>query len=335
VIGRHIDAETLARYGEGDLSSRQAELVRSHLASCSRCAAVLQDLASVPALLASTGVPPMPDHLTDRIQAALAAESAARSAHLTGEPDESGATPELARPIPLRPADGSARNSQSPGNQRRSARHRPARDARRGTWLTPRATGWAAAAAVVVAAAVGGGAYALTGSGGGTGTTAGEAPHTQKTHVGSPNIKAGPSGQAGISTTPNIRTVGPQLRYGRAGHFATVTPVTSGTRFAAATLAAQAQAVLAQYRLAVPAPSANGPGSSTSTGSFPDLAACVTRVAGSQRIQLVDLATYRNAPAAIIVAAPQAGRAQVWVVGTGCSADRADVLQRTTIAAGH
>ena len=79
MIKRHVSAEEIARFGEGEVSRRKAARISSHLAGCSRCAQVRDDLAMVPALLARTEAPPMPDHLAARIQTALITESARRA----------------------------------------------------------------------------------------------------------------------------------------------------------------------------------------------------------------------------------------------------------------
>src|SRR4030088_610097 len=67
MMRRHIDAETLARFRQGDLSPRQNE-----------------DLAGVTTMLASAQPPPIPEHLTARIQTALATEAARRVALTAG-----------------------------------------------------------------------------------------------------------------------------------------------------------------------------------------------------------------------------------------------------------
>jgi hypothetical protein len=76
----HVDAETLAAFREELLSRRKAARVSAHLAACSRCAGLDAQLAEVSALLTTSTTPPMPDALTARIEAAIAAEAAARAA---------------------------------------------------------------------------------------------------------------------------------------------------------------------------------------------------------------------------------------------------------------
>ncbi len=38
MIKRHVSAEEIARFGEGDVSRRKAARISSHLACCARCA---------------------------------------------------------------------------------------------------------------------------------------------------------------------------------------------------------------------------------------------------------------------------------------------------------
>src|SRR5437016_5680233 len=82
---RHVDAETLARFRQGELSVRRGSRIRAHLAGCARCSDLNEDLAGVTTLLARVPPPPIPEHLAARIHSALAAE-AARRATLTAGP---------------------------------------------------------------------------------------------------------------------------------------------------------------------------------------------------------------------------------------------------------
>src|SRR5215813_12076839 len=76
----HPDGETIAAFREDLLPARKAARIAAHLAECPRCAEVDAQLAAVTAALARTPTPPIPASLTARIDAALAAEAAARSA---------------------------------------------------------------------------------------------------------------------------------------------------------------------------------------------------------------------------------------------------------------
>src|SRR5581483_2914559 len=81
---RHVDAETLARFRQGELRPRRNSRIRSHLAGCRRCSELNEDLAGVTTLLASVPPPPIPEHLTARIHSALAAEAARRATVTAG-----------------------------------------------------------------------------------------------------------------------------------------------------------------------------------------------------------------------------------------------------------
>ena len=146
---RHISAEKLARFRDGDLSRAGARRVAAHLAGCAVCQADADALAGLPALLAGTQLPPMPDHLAARIETALVTESAHRAA---GSPA-------------VHPARRAGRRSGVPRwvvTDDQAKRHtRPSGPARRIL---------ATAAAIAV---IGGGGYALVSSlGGSTSTTA-------------------------------------------------------------------------------------------------------------------------------------------------------------------
>ena len=81
-MSRHVRAETLARRREGTLSARKAASIDAHLSGCARCAGTSADLAAVSNLLARTQLPPMPDSLAQRVQMAIASESAERAARV-------------------------------------------------------------------------------------------------------------------------------------------------------------------------------------------------------------------------------------------------------------
>ncbi len=76
----HPDLDELADAGEGLLSERRREEIERHLAGCAECRARAADLAAVSAVLAGDATP-MPAGVAARLDAAVAAESAARRAH--------------------------------------------------------------------------------------------------------------------------------------------------------------------------------------------------------------------------------------------------------------
>jgi hypothetical protein len=359
----HVKAETLARYSENDLSGRKAARIGSHLARCAQCVRLRDDLARVPALLARSEVPPLPEHLAARIHTALMTESARRASAAApaaaaatgpaanagpnagpgpdpdglvqpGQPGADGARDPALGALRPAPADHRAR-PRSPRSPRSARTARPG-------WMSPRLA--AAAAAVVVA--VGGGSYALVQGLGGGGTSGGGTSAAGSIAVPEPR----PGADNAPAAAPG-RAAGPVLQYLRGTKKASFTPIATGTDFVRGHLVAQVSTTLAGYlrsasastRIARPL---GTPGSATSAGtpnapdrigsfSLTGLAACVSRIAAGNLVLLVDIATYQSNPAAVIVdAATQQGPREVWVVGTGCSASRSDVLKQATLAAG-
>jgi hypothetical protein len=68
--------------------------------------------------------------------------------------------------------------------------------------------------------------------------------------------------------------------------------------------------------------------------SFPQLAGCVRRLAGTQQLRLVDVARYDGQPAVVIVASVTGmAKVRVWVVGTGCSAQGGGVIAQLAMPA--
>jgi hypothetical protein len=76
----HVDAESLALYAEGQLSRGRTAHVRAHLSGCAECGRTEAALASVTTELSQVPVPPLPSAVAARLDAALSAESAHRSA---------------------------------------------------------------------------------------------------------------------------------------------------------------------------------------------------------------------------------------------------------------
>jgi hypothetical protein len=108
--------------------------------------------------------------------------------------------------------------------------------------------------------------------------------------------------------------------------------IASGTRYRQQRLGAQVRAVLARFGSRRTAASAGNAG--TEPRSFREyslLQACVLRVTGGRAPELVDVATYRGHPAAVIMLAIGTGRVRAWVVGPACSGSAADVLASTTV----
>ncbi len=314
MIRRHVSAEDIARYSEGDISGRKATRIRSHLAGCRQCAAVREDLARVPALLASAEAPPMPEHLAARIQAALSTESAQR-------------------------ASRDARPASAPPHRRAAGRSWP--------WIpgiSPRAAGWAASATAAVLLA-GGGAYYLIASGPGNGGAS-----SGSASAPSSSIHRTAAG-ANVPAAPALRGAGPHLEYQRAGQPTAFTPVATAKNYVPDRLAAQVRTTLAEFgalatstgpgQAAPLATPSSGPNRSSGQppriGGFSAsaLEGCVSRVSAGAEVVLVDVASYQSSPAAVIVTqgTSQSPR-KVWVVGPGCSASISDLLHTTTLPAG-
>jgi hypothetical protein len=298
VIRRHVGAEALAAYRDGALRGRKASRTRAHLAGCRRCAALGEDLAGVSAILAGTHAPPMPEHLTARIQAALASEARNRAA-LPGQAKQAARDPVRPRlpSVPGRVALGAL----------------------------------AAAAAVAVLA---GGGYEIA------------------QHVGGAAASAPSAGKIAMGSHRAATASGPAVPYRHAGHTETVTPIATTTDFAAGQLTQQVSAQLAQDRNAAlnqgglragapistvpvqPARPSNTPQSFRNL-SLTALQGCVSRISAGSLVLLVDVAHYQGAPATVIVTRASAGSPElVWVVGSGCSGTRSDLLARVTLPAG-
>lgn len=312
----HVSAETMARFRQGDLSQRRTSQISTHLAECDRCCALNDDLGGVTALLASTQPPPMPEHLTARIQAALAAEAAGR-----------GAAPAPGRAVPAR----SGWRPRMPGIPR--IPRMSSRTALRGL----------AAAAVVLLLA--GGGYELAVHGSGSSSSGSSGP------VAAPAARPATRAPANGAMVPALPSFGPALQYQHAGRRDSITPITTGTDFTPAQLTSQVTAEVTKYGagFAKTGPNAKSPGQPGAVSPaavpgvhaelfanlpVPELRGCVNRIAAGNLVLLVDVARFRDAPATVIVTeVAEIGPLQIWVVGTGCSAARSDVLERATATA--
>jgi hypothetical protein len=325
-VTRHVDAETLARYRQEDLSRRRGSRVRAHLARCERCRALDEDLAGVTALLADAQPPPMPEHLAARIQTALAAEAARRVA-LPGQ---------VTSAAPGAGAGGEAPQSRTePAGtgvpDRRTSRHgRHGRDRmrRQPRFTSPVALRTMAAAAAVVVLA--GGGYEIAQHVGGSSSQRSTASGSAATPPRQGNFSAPAAGGS---------TALPGPRYLHAAH-TDIPVVASQTNYTPAMLKDQVRNMLARYGQpalsgpsALRSPVAAGNPSAT-FGNIPvsTLAGCVTRVADGRQVLLVDVARYRGTPATVIVTRTSAGGPeQVWVVSPGCSSRRITLLAHATL----
>ncbi len=328
-MSRHVRTEVLARFREGTLRPRRAARIEAHLARCDRCAAADAGLAGVSVLLASAGPAPMPDQVTDRLSAVLAAESARRAT----SPGEQVSGPHMAsEPAPAPGADGVPVAVPVPA--RDAGRPEPA--SHRATRRTGRVSpplllgGLAAAGALAVIFIVG---VVLT-----------RAPST-----GGPASSGSASGPANRNASTR-RTETARIDYSREGTPAVTTAVASGANLTAASLPGaisnrvSAAGISLGPNSAGADSTANGAHSAT-PGAEPttlgginvaQLSGCVSRASAGREVLLVEVARYQGARAVIIVmrSAPAGPDLEVVVAGAGCSASAADVITKTTVPAG-
>jgi hypothetical protein len=313
----HVSAETLARYRQDDLSPSRSARISAHLSRCSRCSGLNEDLGGVTTLLASVHPPPVPDNLTARIQSAVATEAARKVALPAGSKLAAAAAGSGA----AGPADGGGpRHELVPGGFRRRGWHPRLPD------MTPKfaLSAVAAAAAVVV---LGVGMYEVVSSG----------PSPSSSSAAGPDA-AKPASEGSAPTR------GPALQYQRNTLQASITPVSTGMNFTPGRLSAQAASAVAKYgsggttagpmSSATHAPlAATGHPATFARLAVAALQGCVNRIAAGDLVELVEVARFQGSPATIIVTeATEGGPRQVWVVGTGCSASRSDVLRESALS---
>jgi anti-sigma factor ChrR (cupin superfamily) len=289
----HVDANVLAELSAGLISGRRATRIHVHLAGCQRCASVSAGLSGVPVLLASVPPSPMPEAVTTRLSAVIAAEAAARSAAAAAAPEQ------LTRGHTLQPAGtagGGPPRRRWPG------------------WTSPVASrAFATAAAVCLVAAGGYAAVQLTSSG---------SP--------GPSVSAGAATRTRIGTAVGPYHVGAS-RGGSQLHGPAVVPaqpafsvVTSGIDYKWSTLSAQIESELSKLSRVGPDTQAGKAIRHTPTAQQN---ACALEVTSGVTPTLVDVARYQGHPATI-VALKQKGDpyAQAWVVGPKCSGTQSDQL---------
>jgi hypothetical protein len=319
----HPSSETIAAFREDLLSARKAARIAAHLRECPRCAEIDAQLTAVTASLARTPAPPIPASLTARIEAALAAEVAARST--AGAPaGHAGSAAGAVPATPAVPADradspaapahrgpGTGPGHTGPGHTRPGRRAgRP----RAGSRLSLRIA--AVTAAVVVLA---GGGYAIVRvvSAGGQETSS-----SSSSAAASGKAANRPSGSAlAPEAAPRVPTESLPL-------------VASGTRYRAGQLPAQVAAVLKRYPAHGHVSAAPSAAVKAGSAAFPHLTECVSHLAGGQRPWLVDVAHYGTRPAAVIVVpVPGTTRVRVSVTGPGCSGQGGDIITQFSMPA--
>jgi hypothetical protein len=284
-------------------------------------------LSAVTAYLSSVPAPALPDAFEARISAALATEAAERAA--SGPADD--ATPAVA-----------ARTLEPASTRTRRGRHHGGGGPRRASRALLTSGSVVAVCLVLVgfvvllsrSASTSSSSSAVAGAAGGSNSSAAS------------SSGAGSSSAAGTSAVPNLP--GPaNTEFG--GNVSNFTVTTSGTKYQAATLAAQVRARLAASGIMTQAPSASAPAASASStapapaasASSSALAAssssgapvptalrgCVLRLTGGVLPRLVDRATYQGEAAYII-----AGSNRVWVVGLGCTAAKTELIASVPLA---
>jgi hypothetical protein len=307
----HVDPETLAAFREELLPRRKAGQVAAHLAGCPQCAGLDAQLAGLPALLAHAPAPPMPDALTARIEAALAAEAAARSARApAGVPATEAATG----------ADAPLAGPGSAGP----------RGGRSGRWRRPVAPGRSrlalriavAAAAVVVVA---GGGYGVSRLLSGAAPLAtGSAPSAGGNGAAAPRAPGGVSAGAEHAAAGNSGSKDKMPMPGPGGY----PVVASGTDYRASLLKTQVKATLNRVRGAAPTASA---AAASRSPAFRLASSCLAGVTGGQRPRLVDVARYEGRPATVVVVPAGTRALQALVFAGHCPAARVDLLTSTTL----
>jgi hypothetical protein len=292
---RHPDTEELARHQAGLIGGFRGRRLAAHLAGCTRCASLSEQLAAVGPVLASVPATPMPDAVERQITAAIAAEAATRQAAT-----QPGATQQAA--------------TEQAGERQAAAR--PAGPRR------PRTHGFRPAMAAIPAAAcllLAGLGYLLSQTGSSTSSSAtGTAGASAPLHAAS---RA--AGAAGAASAPSMG-----LRPQSSGLGAPFAVIASGTSYQKATLGTQVLGVLDGKASKSPATysnstAGNGSASSSAAGSSPSpaLKGCVLHLTGNARPRLVDRATYAGERAYVIVVANR-----VLVVGLGCTASHPDLI---------
>ena len=319
---RHIRADKLAGYRAGDLGTRESARVRAHLDGCARCTAAADDLAAVSTFLASVPAPPMPDDITARIEAALAAEAASRAS--------SPAVPAARGPVPAAPGRD--------GVTRRAAVRKP--KIWSGGWLRSPVTLRVAAGAAVAIVVLGGGFAAIrlagsSGTSGASGSSAASAGSSTSSGSG-----AGAAAQ-GSQEAPAMVRPAPTLTYRAGGQPRPFTVLTSTADLGPGNLRREIGLLVPSSEGSPePASASASPAPSVQRGEpvgIPGFApaaleACVTRVADGGQVRLVTIGRYQGQRAAIIVVSPAGGGpVRIWVVGTGCSATSSDVIAQMAL----
>jgi hypothetical protein len=297
---RHASADELASLAVGELRTRKAARIESHLTTCEHCTQLRQALDGIPTVLASAHYPPMPATVSIRIEAAIRVEATQRLATMPATEAGRGDLP---------------------------ARHR--RPAVQRRWHLP---GFSVPATRLVAAGgalalVAFGSYELASHTGNSATTAQSAGSAagpaQPMNLGPAITYGGPGAQHTIQAVQQntdyvpdhlASQVSAAVRTAQARHMSTAQPSLGASAYPRAQAGASAS-------IGAPSP-----------GTAGRLSGCINFVAPGRVLLMVDLARYQGAPATIIVAARAAtSPAEVWVVGSSCSPVNKDVLAHAVL----
>jgi hypothetical protein len=298
----HLDAEVLAEFRAGLITGRRGASITAHLAGCDRCTALDDQLAGVPALLASVPVPAMPDLVAQRLDTALAAEAARRTAGAASP----GHAERARADHPGHRATG-RRRAPRPGFRLLSARV-----------LAPVAVVLLAAGGYGLSRAIGPGGQAATSSaaaGSAAGRSEASAPAQAAAPSASRNTVNGPA-------SPPVR--GAQGTVPRQITAANFTLVAGSTNFSAvpATFKQQVEGELGRA-----APAA---GSGAAQPVSPQLRACVQNLTHGAALVRVESARFAGQPATLVVAR-RGPDDMAWIAGPDCSATSRDVLATTSV----
>jgi hypothetical protein len=329
-VTRHVDAEELARFREGDLGRWRSWRVRSHLSRCARCRELDAELAEIPALLASVEEPPLPEHVTAMIQGALAREASLRAAATQAAGTEQAAARPASAASDTAGPDTTGPDKAAPAGTRAGGR---GAGRRQRNWRLPTA-GWpvalraAAAAAAVAVLAVSGLEIA------------------QHSGSSSPSASSGSHAPAAAPFSNAQATEnGPALSYTHNGRQYRITAISTHIDFTPGKLNGQVSQLVRSRSSTVPKPATNTSpasaagigGASATFGNFSvsSLNGCVNRVAAGALVILVDVDHFQDSPATVIVTQVSAlSPLEIWVVGIGCTASSSDTLTHTLLTRG-
>jgi hypothetical protein len=331
MMRKHVSLEDLALLDADALKPRKAAKVRSHLAHCADCSQQRAALGTVPNMLASASsrYEPMPENLSNRVDSALASESAQRLASQPGTEAARGALPARSRRSGI--LAGAGRGFRMPSLSGPAVR--------------------VAATAGAVAVIVGGGVGIASQLGGMSSSPSASSGHAQV------------RGPAALPprTGPVLRRVA-SVNYGRGHSARRIEEFSASTNFTKTSLTSQVGAAIrAENASGGPYSSSSQVGPTSSASSQPlaadrsttvnpgfasvsagpasaapspgKLAGCINDVVvPGQKLQLLEHATFNGESATIIVAAAPLGHPEhIWVVGDACSSTNKDVLFEGTL----